>query len=140
MGKGHVDYEEERARDLWEVYRISLAMAKYIRLNEVYADISEWPARRFYVSEERAYRVVKMMLRGKGLHGMHPLKQAMFRDICNRVVGLHKRHPEKSIRTLCRKVVLQSAPRFYLSSSAVKNIILKHRKTIFCKDGKRQDS
>lgn len=96
---------------------------------DLYAEIVEWPAQRFYVSEERACSVIKRMQRGIGfLAGMHPLKRMMFVEINRRVAVLQKSQPGRSVRSLCRKVVMQPAPRFYLTSSSAKAILNGYRK------------
>lgn len=123
MKKRHIDYEEERETDLLNVYRCYLGACDFVRLDDVWQELSGWPARRFYVSERRAREVVKRLLRGDGLNEMSALRREMFLEVFHRVSALHARHPQRRLRSLCAEVVMQPAPRFYLSPSSIKAIV-----------------
>lgn len=128
MAKRGIDYEEERAHDLLAAYRGYLCACETVRMSDVWAAVVEWPAARFYVSEDRAWRVVRRLLKGGRLGRMGKERRAMFEEILRRVVKLRRREPHRTLRSLCREVVGQQAPRFYLSPSSAKAIILKMKK------------
>lgn len=121
--KARIDYEEERAEDLMNVYRCYLSACDYVCMTDVWQELTAWPARRFYVSERRAREVVKRMLRGDTLSDMQLKKREMFLEIFRRVSSLHVRHPKRRLRSLCAEVVMQPAPQFYLSASSIKAIV-----------------
>lgn len=123
-----MDFEEERARDLLAAYRGYLCACDEVRMSDVWAAVVEWPARRFYVSTDRAWRMVRHLLKGGRLERLGRERRAMFEEIFRRVVKLRRREPHRTLRSLCREVVGQQAPRFYLSPSSAKAIILKMKR------------
>lgn len=123
--KARIDYDEERAMDLVNVYRCYLSACDYVCMGDVWRELTEWPAQRFYVSERRAKEAVKRLLKGDNLNEMHPLKREMFKEIFRRVAILHERSPKRRLRSLCAEVVMQPAPGFYLSPSSIKTIVRK---------------
>jgi len=60
-----MDFTRQRNDDLMCAYREQLALAKYIVMPEIFEKVAESPARRFWVSEERAAVEVARMLVGK---------------------------------------------------------------------------
>ena len=87
------------------------------------------PSRRFWVSDIRAALVVSAIIRGDAdLDAQWPLKKEMYLEIHRRVVELSKTKPNKSISELCSIVVLQKAPKFYLTPGSAKIMVCKARK------------
>lgn len=126
--KTRIDYEEERATDLVNVYRCYLSACDFVCMGDVWRELAAWPAQRFYVSERRAKETVKRLLKGDELKDMHPLKREMFKEIFRRVTILHERSPKRRLHSLCAEVVMQPAPGFYLSASSIKAIVRKRIK------------
>ncbi|NBH93234.1 hypothetical protein D1638_11575 [Muribaculaceae bacterium Z1] len=75
-----VDFTRERNDDLMRAYREQLALANYIIMPEIFEKVAESPAKRFWVSEERAAVEVSRMLVGKPFSRMRPNKREMFED------------------------------------------------------------
>lgn len=105
-----LDFTKERNEDLLRVYREQLARASYIVMPEIFALVADSPARRFWVSEERAAIVVSAMLAGKPLPKMRSNKREMFEEIYRRFLILRSEHPKKSVYELVTAVVNQPAP------------------------------
>ncbi len=123
-----MEYAEERIKDLMRAYDEYIAACDCIRMPDVYATIVNMRSRRFWVSDTRATKVIYAMLRGMPPKGMRPLKREMFEEIHCRVVALHQKRPELSLRDCCGIVVAQPAPKFYLSPGSAKIMVCKARK------------
>ena len=108
-----MDFTSQRNDDLMRAYREQLALANYIIMPEIFEKVAESPARRFWVSEERAAVVVARMLVGKPFSGMRQNKFLAPRDL----------HPDKSLFELVSRVVHQPAPKFYLTPRTVGEFI-----------------
>jgi hypothetical protein len=120
-----LDFTKERNEDLLRVYREQLARASYIVMPEIFALVADSPARRFWVSEERAAIVVSAMLAGKPLPKMRSNKREMFEEIYRRFLILRSEHPKKSVYELVTAVVNQPAPKFYLTPRTVGEFIYR---------------
>ncbi len=124
-----MEYSEERINDLMRAYDDYIQSCEYIRMSQVYRHIVDMPSRRFWVSDIRAALVVSAIIRGDAdLDAMWPLKKEMYLEIHRRVVELSKTKPNKSISELCSIVVLQKAPKFYLTPGSAKIMVCKARK------------
>lgn len=124
-----MEYSQERMNDLMRVYDEYIASCGHIRMPDVYNRIVNMPSRRFWVSDIRATLVVSSIMRGDaGLEGMWPLKREMYEEIYHRVLVLGEKCPELSISELCAKVVVQPAPKFYLTPGSAKMLVCKARK------------
>lgn len=123
-----MEYAEERMQDLMRAYDEYISSCDYIRMPDVYAAIVNMEARRFWVSDIRATKVIYAMLRGVTIKGMRPLKREMFEEILRRVLDLRKKRPELTIRACCSIVVASPAPKFYLTPGSAKIMVCKARK------------
>jgi len=88
-----MDFTRQRNDDLMCAYREQLALAKYIVMPEIFEKVAESPARRFWVSEERAAVEVARMLVGKPFSRMRHNKREMFEEIFRRYIYLMVRIP-----------------------------------------------
>ena len=124
-----MEYSEERINDLMRAYDEYISSCDYIRMSDVYENIVNMPSRRFWVSDIRAALVVSAIIRGEaGLESMCPLKREMYLEIYRRVVELGKECQGKRISELCAMVVMQPAPKFYLTPGSAKMMVCKARK------------
>lgn len=123
-----MEYAEERMQDLMRAYDEYISSCDYIRMPDVYAAIVNMEARRFWVSDIRATKVIYAMLRGVTIKGMRPLKREMFEEILRRVLAMRKARPELTVRACCSIVVAGSAPKFYLTPGSAKIMVCKARK------------
>lgn len=123
-----MEYSEDRMRDLMRAYDEYISSCEYIRMPDVYAAIVNMPARRFWVSDTRATKVIYSMLKGDRLRGMRPLKKEMYIDILKRVKKIRSKHPGMSLKKCCEIVVESPAPKFYLTPGTAKVMVCKYRK------------
>lgn len=125
-----LEFTQERTVDLMRAYRKYLSSCRYINMSDVYENIVNMPASRFWVSEKRAFLVVSAILANKEdeLSGMNPLKKEMFIEIANRIRQLQKTQSSAHLSELCSEVILQPAPKFYMSRASAKSIIQQYKK------------
>jgi hypothetical protein len=126
-----LEFSRERAQDLLQAYFRQLAAAPYIRMPDIYRAVAAAPARRFYVSTPRAAAVIAAMTRGDTLDHMCPNKRDMFYEIYRRYTRLRQRHPRWSCTRLCREIVEQPAPKFYISPGTARILIINEKKRHF---------
>lgn len=120
-----MDFTSERNDDIMRAYREQLALANYIIMPDIFAKVAESPAKRFWVSEERAAVEISRMLVGKPFSRMRDNKREMFQEIFRRFLALRELHPKKSIFELATIVVNQPAPKFYLTPRTVGEFIYR---------------
>lgn len=120
-----MDFTRQRNEELLRVFRMHLARARYIIMPEIFQQVAESQASRFWVSEERAAVEVSRMLIGKPFSRMRPNKREMFEEIFRRFLILREEHPEKSVFELVSVIVYQPAPRFYLTPRTVGELIYR---------------
>lgn len=120
-----MDFTSQRNDDLMRAYREQLALANYIIIPEIFEKVAESPARRFWVSEERASVEVARMLVGKPFSRMRQNKREMFEEIFRRYIALRDLHPDKSLFVLVSDIVRQPAPKFYLTPRTVGEFIYR---------------
>ena len=124
-----MEYTMERINDLKRVYDECVSSCAYIRMDDVYEKVVNMPSSRFWVSDIRASLVVSAMMRGEAnLNEMRTLGKEMYEEIYRRVMELKKTRPELSTSELCAEVVMQPAPKFYLTAGSAKMMICKARK------------
>lgn len=124
-----MEYSKERMDDLMRAYDEYIASYGYIRMSELYNTIVNQPSARFWVSDIRAALVVSAIMRGEAdLDSMWTLKKEMYEEIYRRVLALREERPELSTSELCAMVVVQPAPKFYLTPGSAKMMICKARK------------
>lgn len=136
-----MDFTSQRNDDLMRAYREQLALANYIIMPEIFEKVAESPARRFWVSEERAAVEVARMLVGKPFSRMRQNKREMFEEIFRRYLALRDLHPDKSLFELVSRVVHQPAPKSYLTPRTVGEFIYRIKNGWYDKqfDRYRQD-
>ncbi|MCC8038853.1 MAG: hypothetical protein LIP02_12105, partial [Bacteroidales bacterium] len=92
------DFARDRDSDILDTCRRVMASVSHIRIADIALTVASSPARRFYVSEERATAVVCSMLKGRDtLARMVPLRREMFSEIFTRYKDLRSLHPRRSI-------------------------------------------
>lgn len=124
-----MEYSQERSDALMKAYDEYISSCSHINMSEVYNKIVNTPADRFWVSDKRADTVISTIIRGESrLDKMRPLKREMYEELYRRVIELKKIHPDFSTFKLCSIVVLQPAPKFYLTPGTAKTMVCKARK------------
>ena len=122
------EYRDDRNRDLLEAFKRELGRVEGESLDDVLQRAVDSPARRFWVSEERALRVVSCMRRHPLPSGCHPLKREMFEEISRRCEALAESHPEWQLSRCVYYVVNHEAPKFYLTAIRAHVIICEERR------------
>lgn len=121
-------FTRQRNADLMRVFRQKLAEATVVRMPEIFRQVAESPASRFWVSEERAAIVIAAMEAGRAIPEMIPSKREMFREIYRRYRELRRTHPLMDIIELASIIVNQPAPSFYFTPRSVGEIIYRIRR------------
>ena len=120
-----LDFTHERNGDLMRAYRKKIEEANTIVMPVIFELVSQSPASRFWVSEERAAIVISAMAAGKPMPRMRENKREMFEEIYRRFTILREQHPHKSVYELVSLIVNQPAPKFYLTARTVGEFIYR---------------
>lgn len=123
------DYKDERLADLRKAVHHIIQNEEWNDSMEIYRKAVDRPARRFYVSSERAAIVVSLMMKGHHI-GDRQLtsRREMYEEIYRRVVELKKIYPEKSLMQLCIHVVNSPAPKFYLTPQTARELMFRYKR------------
>lgn len=122
------EYRDDRSRNLLEVFNHLFNTTVNAQVEEVLRRAVDHPSRRFWVSEERALRVVRAMERDALPPRCNTLKREMYEEIYRRVSHLSAIHPDWPLRRLVWVVLHQEAPKFYLSVSSAHAIVVEEKK------------
>lgn len=131
------EFAEERNADLLKAYFAYIGSCKHVRMPDVFKRVAEMPSSRFWISAPRAAVVVAAMERGDDISSMRANKREMFAEIYRRYKEMRRSAPDLPVAHLVREIVEQPAPKFYLSASSAKILILKARKLWFKEKSKR---
>ena len=135
--KSCIEYTLERDVDLMSAYRNVLQAGNYANCYDLMKSVVCMPAKRFWVSEERAFCVYYSIRKDPNfLSSFGPTKKEMFAEIYNRMEMLHREQPQLNIRELAFKVVNQPAPKFYITAGTASVIIHYFKKR--CREKMRQ--
>lgn len=119
----------ERNADVKRAVREVLSRKDVMNMDQACALAVGMPARRFWVSEERACAVVSAMMRHtEAISGMRGPKKRMYREIFGRVVKAMSCRPGAALVDIVAEVIEQEAPEFYLEPLTVRDIIYKSRR------------
>ena len=132
------EYHRERTQDLLHAYFRYLKKCRQVSMPDVFKNVVNMPAIRFWVSSSRAAVVVASIMRGDPLHYMRPNKREMYFEIYRRVKILRDTHSDWSIPRLVETVIAQPAPKFYMAPGSARALILKARKKWFAETALRK--
>ena len=121
------EYGDDRARDLLKVFKREFEICDCLGMIDVLKIVVNCPAERFYVSEERAFRVVSSMNRRPLPPSCNRLKREMFEEIKRRCEQLLDVHPDWPLSRRVYYVVGRPAPKFYLSISSAHAILTEYQ-------------
>ena len=122
------EYRDDRGSNLLEVFNRLFIATPDAHVDDILLRTVNHPARRFWVSEERALRVVRTMRR-RGLPATcNPLKREMYEEIYRRVCRLQTEHPDWPLKRRVYAAVNEEAPKFYLSPGCAHVIVLEEKK------------
>ena len=120
------EYNNQRTQDLLKAYFQYLHSCSHVFLPDVYKNVANMPASRFWVSERRAAIVVASISRGDKLLYMRENKRQMYFEIYRRVQELRHRHPGQPITLLDRLSL--SRPPASTSPPAVYGLLLSRQR------------
>ena len=122
------DFTIQRNRELLQAYRHACSKRTFIVRREVCEEAANSPCSRFWVSEERAAVIVSGMLKGRYvLDDMSFQKREMFLEIFKRVTNILDEKPDAKLRDAVFDAVNSPAPRFYMTTRSVVQIIWQIR-------------
>jgi hypothetical protein len=123
-----IDFTSQRNNEIIRTYRTIIAHTDRIDRNKVFAQVAGSPCSRFWVSEERAYTVVRDILKGRPiLFTMLPSRREMFEEIYRRVCIVRTDNPELPLSEVVWGVVNSPAPKLYMTTSTIETIIYRTR-------------
>lgn len=122
------EFEDQRNRDLMRNYHSLIEGAATIYLPDILHRLVNSPAERFYVSEERAFCVIKEIITGERLDNMIPSKREMFFEIYKRVKDILNDNQDLELIDAVSLAVHSPAPKFYLTPGSAKVLISKIKK------------
>ena len=122
------EYGDDRGRDLLRAFKREFEICDCLGMIEVLRMVVDSPAERFYVSEERALRVVSSMYRRPLSPSCNRLKREMFEEIKRRCDRLLDVHPDWPLSRRVYYVVGRPAPKFYLSVSSAHAILIAYQR------------
>lgn len=133
MRKGtRQDYIDDRAADLMANYRQVVSEGDCTSMKQAFRRVIARPAKRFYVSSDRAYHVLLRMRKVgvKALNGMTKEHRMMFIDLWA-VIQRMKNMPlfrEASLYFIVDLAIAQPAPRFYITVETLKKIFYQWKR------------
>lgn len=135
------EFIEQRNREVMQAYRhIFKLYGGIVDVTTIYRMVALAPSSRFFVSDDRAYRVVSRLIRDNAQPiDMQQSCKRMYYEIMSRIL---KRHPHiatmstADIRTAVRTIIREPAPEMYLSTRTIASIISEETKK--CYEKRRQ--
>lgn len=122
----------QRNKDLHGCFCRVLSEMNPIVLDEALTRTVNSPAKRFYISSDRAYGVLIRWEKCGITKLITPERQEMYEEIYRRILELRKSMPNTPFMHLVEIVLEQPAPKFYLETSSVKTILCKYRQRKHC--------
>ena len=121
------EYHADRSRELLKVFNEELGFSDNDHVEDVLQRVVNRPSSRFWVSEERAWRIISSMRRRPLSPKCHPLRREMFMEIYRRSRHLSRLRPEWSMKRCVYHVVNSEAPKFYLAVATAHTLICQER-------------
>lgn len=119
-----LEYTEARNSDLLRAFDAA-CRARGALMPDIFRQVADSPASRFWVSEDRAAVVISAMVNNRPLPRMRHNKKEMYGVIYGRYLILQQRYPDRSLPDLVAEVVQQPAPKFYLTPRTVGEMIYR---------------
>ena len=127
MRRSSFEYREEKRRNLLEVFNSELGKDVQDNVEDVLRRVVDRPSRRFWVSEERAQRVISLMERTHMPPPCKGLRREMYEEIWRRCMFLLKKHPDWPLSRRVFYVVNHEAPKFYLTVDHAHHLICEEK-------------
>lgn len=121
------DLYNARVIAFFRQYALSSAQGSFHSMHALFSHVVNSTSPRFWVSPWRASVVVSQLLRGHDTAHMHPLKREMYQEIFSRFKNCRNARPDLSLSDIVSDIVLQPAPKFYMTIHSAKLLFYKHR-------------
>lgn len=96
-------------------------------LREIFRQLEKTPARRFYISEERARHLIKRhRITGQWPASTSPTRRALLEDLAATIDRILDTDPGIDLREAVFRAVNSPAPSYYLTAKTIKTIIYKN--------------
>lgn len=117
------DYTAAKNAELVRVFKRLVSEATIVDLDKIFRQVAASKASRFFISEERAYELVKAF-RETGLwHISNRLRVEMMEAINELCLKLERSNPGLSLRDAVYEAVNHRAPKFYLTARSCRTLI-----------------
>lgn len=129
------EYLNSRNEELRKACR-AFMMKEGGTVTEMFEAVAKVPVKRFYISEERALRLLRHKRRtGRWPDDMIPSRRVMMGVIEKRFNELRALRPEESMEQIIFEVVNSPAPGFFLTPQSIRAIFYSSRKAaVYGKD------
>ena len=122
--KGNVcDYVAQRNHELAVSFRRLVREAFILDLDEIFRKVSRSPASRFFLSEARAFELVRRYESTGEWDVRSRTRREMLTEIYSRVMRLREKTPAMSLEDAVYEAVNQPAPCFYLTPRSCRTIL-----------------
>lgn len=122
-----LEFAKERREELFAAILAEGTDGKRFDLYQACGRAVARPASRFWVSEERAARVVTALAKGKPMSAKTELsKRRMYEEILRRVEAMRPGREDEPLVNLVREVVYTPAPEHYISAISAMNMYYSH--------------
>lgn len=92
-------------------------------MSDIAERLAECPSPRFWISEERAFRIVRRCLQSGVLPKVRANTAAMYAEIVRRVRQLLATQPGRDVRATVYEVVNSPAPSFYVTPAYARTLM-----------------
>lgn len=123
-----VELRRERDADLYNTYLRGLRTQSFSNIDEAFEWCRQQPARKYYISAKSLVNYLTMIFNGKSLGKLHATTR-------EKVFALYEKYMEHSAYSIglpriqiCEEIVSEPAPKFYLTTRAVKECIRNERR------------
>lgn len=117
----------DRDRDFLRTFRDLILECRVIRIDDICQKLTQMPAPRFWVSEERAQAVIRSIRAGRSTERMTPTRREMYAEILRRVTELQRQDPQLSLAQAVARVVRNAAPKWYITPLSARRLLFRLR-------------
>ncbi|MDR1153534.1 MAG: hypothetical protein LBL04_02390 [Bacteroidales bacterium] len=96
----------------------------FVKKDEIVRKVIKSPAKKFYVSEFEAQRIIGKIMRGRKPE-LSPVKNRMYMEIYDRTERIRRENPGIPLNGAIYKAINRQAPEFYISEKYAYNVICK---------------
>ena len=117
-----------RNNDLYDAFKHVISDMDHIVLDEALTLTVNSPAKRFYISADRAYGVIVRWDKYGKTRLLSDERQEMYDELYRIIVRLREIRPELPLQHLIEIAIDQPAPKFYLKTNSAKIILCNFKR------------